>query len=547
MSTGDQPVDLAGASVSSHACLIYRSADERWARLAEFVRGGLERGERVLCLTDPGREDAFHSRLEEAGLDGTEAADSGQLLIRPARDFYLTDGGFSPEESLRRLRSAIRRAERDGFAGFRVTGGTGRAAASSQGTKRLLQYERRAGPLLERHGCSGLCQYAAATVDDTTLDELRRVHTRVLEGGPDASARRRPPETRPDRAAGPADARRFHALIENISDVVTRISRDGTIIYESPSVQRVLGYSPEERIGEDVFGYVHPADREEARARFRDVLDRPGTVESVRVRVRHAEGRWRLLEVVGARPDVPGGDASEVIVTSRDVTDRAERSERLARNRRRLRKLAHRLLRVQEEQRRRFSRELHDSLGQTLTSLRLRLESGDPPEARDRRDELLALVDEALDEVRELSASVRPAVVEEGSLVPTLRGFVRREGREAGLDVRFRAREPAGSPGDRVATACVGITREAVTNVIRHADAERLTVVLRPAGEALELVVEDDGRGIRRDGGSGFGAEQGLGLTSMLERALSVGGTLDIDSEPGRGTSVRARLPFQDS
>nr|MDP2499047.1 sensor histidine kinase [Candidatus Palauibacterales bacterium] len=272
---------------------------------------------------------------------------------------------------------------------------------------------------------------------------------------------------------------------------------------------------------------------------------------STRVRIRHADGDWRLLEVQGVRP-LGSPPVEGMIVTSRDITDRERYSRRLEKSRRRLRRLSHRLLQVQDEQRRRLSRELHDSLAQTLTAIRIRIEgllTGRAPGTsgpEERGDELLSMVDGALDEVRELSASVRPALVNEGRLVPALREFVRSEGSAADLDVRFRARDLATSPDERTATACMRIAREAVTNVIRHAEADRLTVTLRPSGdpgEDLVLEVADDGRGFR----TGDGSEEELGLTGMLERALSVGGTLDVDSRPGRGTRVRARLPLDAS
>lgn len=561
MVTPHQPADTDGASLSCHACLIYRSAGERWNRVADFVGTGLERDERVLCLTDLDREDTFLSRLRSAGLDAGDAVDSGQLLIRPAGAAYLTGGRFSAEESLRQLRTAIRRAARQGWAGFRIAGDTGWVTPSSPESPRLVQYERRAGRVLDRYGCAGLCQYRADGVDDTTLSELRRVHSRVLEERPGADGRSRSrapadPGKRPDGGGasdpvpGPADARHSHALLENISDIVTEIDRDGTIVYESPSVERVLGYRPEDRIGTDVFDFVHPEDREQARARFREAFSRPGEVDSMQVRIRHADGRWRLLEVRGVRP--PGSPPVRgMIATSRDITDRETRSERLERSR--LRRLSRRLLQTRDEERRRLSRELHDSVGQTLAALRIGvggLLAGrrDGASGReDRGEEILSMMDRAIEEVQEMSASLRPAVVDEEELFPSLREFARSRAADAGLEVRFRSRELPGCLDARVATACLRIAREAVTNVIRHADAARLTVTLGPSAagdEHLLLEVADDGRGFRSGGDGGDRSGEEPGLTGMLERALSVGGNLDVDSEPGRGTRVRARLPL---
>ncbi|MGH7482254.1 MAG: sensor domain-containing protein [Longimicrobiales bacterium] len=122
--------------------------------------------------------------------------------------------------------------------------------------------------------------------------------------------------------------RYFRSLIENALDTITLLNRDGTIRYESPSVERVLGYRPEELLGQDVFEYIHLQDRPAARALFESLLSKSGGTASTEVRFRHADGSWRVLEVVGRNlledPAVEG-----VVVNAHDVTERKRAEEQL--------------------------------------------------------------------------------------------------------------------------------------------------------------------------------------------------------------------------
>jgi signal transduction histidine kinase len=200
------------------------------------------------------------------------------------------------------------------------------------------------------------------------------------------------------------------------------------------------------------------------------------------------------------------------------------------------------LIQAQEAERRSISNELHDDLGQMLFALKLNLEkngSGD-------RDSI-GLVDGAIARMRELAQDLRPPLLDELGLEASLRWYVEREAKRAGLASRL-AFTPLGQRAPAaVETTCFRVAQEALTNVIRHAQARAVDVELRQVdgGGALQLIVRDDGRGFdvpaarRRavNGGS-------QGLLSMQERVALAGGELQIDSAPGRGTTIRARLPL---
>jgi nitrate/nitrite-specific signal transduction histidine kinase len=185
------------------------------------------------------------------------------------------------------------------------------------------------------------------------------------------------------------------------------------------------------------------------------------------------------------------------------------------------------------EERNRLARELHDALTQSLFGLRLRLEAGDVAGAG-------SILEEVFAELRSLIQQLRPPALELDGLVATLAKHLEVVGRTHGLDVRLDASSLGELPPD-VAHALFRIAQEAVTNVVRHARATEATVRVAREDAGVVLSVTDDGVGFDPDGRAV--SARRLGLVSMRERAAELGGTLDITSSPGSGTTVRAEVP----
>jgi signal transduction histidine kinase len=212
----------------------------------------------------------------------------------------------------------------------------------------------------------------------------------------------------------------------------------------------------------------------------------------------------------------------------------------------RLMAVSQRLVEVQEAERRRLSRELHDEVGQIVTGLKLALETasrGGAEEAASRLPVALRLTDDLLRSVRELSHSLRPSVLDDLGLVPALRWNLERFRSGSDLEVVFfeRTEQEQRFPAD-VETAVYRIVQEALTNVVRHAEAGSVKVRLWTSTGSLFVQVEDDGRGFDAD--SALLSSASLGVGGMRERAALVGGTLSIDATHGAGTRVTAEIPL---
>jgi signal transduction histidine kinase len=215
---------------------------------------------------------------------------------------------------------------------------------------------------------------------------------------------------------------------------------------------------------------------------------------------------------------------------------------------RRLKQLSHRLLEIQESERRHLARELHDEIGQTLTALKITLQGLKqfpvPATWPLRLDQAIGFVDHLLQGVRKLSLNLRPPMLDDLGLVPGLQWLLTQEARAAGLRVRLDSRGVDFRMEADVETACFRVAQEALTNVVRHARARNVRVVLRPEAGGLQLIVRDDGKGFDVAAAQHRMAQgASLGLISMEERAALAGGKLEVISARGSGTEVRAWFP----
>jgi signal transduction histidine kinase len=219
----------------------------------------------------------------------------------------------------------------------------------------------------------------------------------------------------------------------------------------------------------------------------------------------------------------------------------------IEKNYREVGQLNRRLESAKEDERRFIARELHDELGQTLTALKLRLKMdarlADPDRAAREAALTFSMIDGLIDRVRKLSLDLRPALLDEVGLIPALRAYLERQAAisEVGMELDVSGFVGRAAPESEI--ACFRIVQEAVTNVLRHAEACRVTVRLEQRVDQLQIVVKDDGCGILPDQVVDAAARGHMGLVGMRERARALGGDFVIESQPGGGTAVRVSLP----
>lgn len=340
---------------------------------------------------------------------------------------------------------------------------------------------------------------------------------------------------------------RYRSLVEQTSDIITVIDEEGVILYGSPSVTTLLGYHPEVLVGRKAVEIVHPGDVAGLMEAHRGALRDPARAQQgVEFRCRHRDGTWRVLEALGSVMQYRSA-GPQAVLTLRDVTAQREaqtalrdREERLRASHEQLRQLAHRLDEVREEELTRLSREIHDELGHALTALRLDLAWLAPRLRRNRAPvprkvgEMLALVDDTIDNVRRIARRLRPPVLEDLGLAAAVDALLQRFSRQTGLAVELQADAVDVPP--LAGRALYRIVQEALTNVARHAGASRVRVRLASEPDRLLLEIADDGVGIPTGVIHGAGS---LGLVGMRERAAALRASFEVLGEGGAGTTVR--------
>ena len=201
-----------------------------------------------------------------------------------------------------------------------------------------------------------------------------------------------------------------------------------------------------------------------------------------------------------------------------------------------------RVVSAQELERQRLARELHDETGQALTSILLGLKSVEDAksatEASAAAGELRELVVTTLQDVRRLAVELRPKALDDFGLVSALERLVETFHEQTGIDVDLEPRLGEDRLPSDVETTLYRITQEALTNVVKHAQAKHVSIVLTRRHGSISAVIEDDGRGF-----SAGSEGNGLGLLGMRERIALVGGRLDVESSPGSGTTLSIEVP----
>jgi two-component system sensor histidine kinase UhpB len=316
-------------------------------------------------------------------------------------------------------------------------------------------------------------------------------------------------------------------------------------VYFSPEWKSQIGYAPHEIPNrfEEWQCRVHPDDLERTLQKVRTYLANPQGQYEAEFRFRHKNGGYRWIL---AQADVLCGTTGtpvRMLGCHIDITDRKQEEESLRTQSEQLRALSSRLQQIREEERTIVARDLHDQIGQILTAVKMDvawLTRHLPPDkpAQDRLQMTSAVLNDALHSVRRICSGLRPGVLDDLGLAAAIEWqaheFSSRTGISCDVSITPADLEVSSEPG----TAIFRIFQEAITNVARHAGASHVRAQLREANGDVEMVLEDDGRGIRDSELAGS-----LGILGMKERAQVCGGVVQVFGSPGRGTTVMVRMP----
>ena len=346
--------------------------------------------------------------------------------------------------------------------------------------------------------------------------------------------------------ASHASEQRFQAIFEQASLGIALEDFDGRILFANPALCDMMGYTQEEIQRMSCEQFSRAEDSIEDLNQFQKLCD--GTIDSYQIEKRYLKSNgqemWGNLHV--SKLQVLPGEGSHVIAMVEDITERKAANTRLKDVQLELQSLTARLIQAQEEERQRISSELHDDLGQRLPLLIFgleRLKNGLPTMAPDRL-ELSRLQDQVkgiTNDIHELSHELHSSKLQYLGLKPAVTELCRKMSEQRSIEVVLELNEYVPLHPD-VQLCLYRIAQEALNNVVKHSESDRVTVSLIRDRFLARLQIRDNGVGFDISS-----TKAGLGLASMRERLRIVRGALSIDSVRGHGTEITAEVPLSEN
>jgi PAS domain S-box-containing protein len=335
-------------------------------------------------------------------------------------------------------------------------------------------------------------------------------------------------------------------LLENIPAPVYVHSASGQIMLLNRAWEGLFNKDRAEAIGKNVRDLYPPELSQFFLSTDQQVLQagQPLVFEEIQETI---DGGRAFFTVKFPLPD-PAGGVEAIAGVSIDITDRKRAEANLQEHANRLQVLSRRLVAIQEEERRRIAGELHDEIGQLVTGISINLHALEdlvPEEARSRVNDSIALADQAIHQVRDLAVELRPAMLDVLGLEAALRWLAGTQAQRGRLDIEVQTNLAGSRLDGGVETVCYRIVQEALTNIVRHAQARRAAISMEREAAELRLTIGDDGIGFDVAAARQRAAEGGsFGLLGMQERGTLLHGQIDIASQPSRGTEIRVRIPL---
>jgi len=425
-------------------------------------------------------------------------------------------------------------------------------------------------PFIIVSGCIGeesaISMMKKGASDFVMKDKLARLAPVIERELQDATARR---ERRQARNALSSNRKLLAGITSSLGEGIYVLNTRGELTFMNPEAERLLGWTAAELLGRNVHNIIHTQRSQgtplsESNCGVLRVLKDGNHCKSDEDVFVRKDGTLIPVSITVSAV-MEEGKAVAAVAAFQDISLRKRAEHDLLESRAQLRELTDYLQTVREEERTRLARELHDELGQMLTAVKFDAKwlasnlSGAQQEITDKIASMSCLIDATLDAMRRVAADLRPVMLDDLGLVAAVEWLTEDFGKRYGLAIQFE-REAGqleyGCGGNcekenchmdaGVATGAFRIVQECLTNVAKHAQAERVRVFLKCRGGKLMIWVTDDGKGMHAaDAEVHAGKPGSYGIIGMRERAIGLGGTIKITSARNKGASVEAMLPIK--
>jgi PAS domain S-box-containing protein len=350
---------------------------------------------------------------------------------------------------------------------------------------------------------------------------------------------------------------KYRDLVESANSIIMRITPDHRITFFNEYAQSFFAYTPQEVLGRSVIGTITPEIESTGRNMkklIRDITAHPELYGSNENEGMKKDGtrvwvHWSNRAIRDNR-----GNVVEILCVGTDITRRKELERKTLNYQKRLRGLTTRLIKTEEEERRRVATHIHDTIIQTLSLSNVRLggvkaslKSAEMDDQLKRVEGIRSLLDEGIKECRNLMGQLVPSLLYELGLIPALRDFAEKQHELDGTPIEVVAGEDLEPLDDAKRGLLFQCARELTMNALKYAGQCNIRIALGRNNGNIRLEVSDTGCGFDPASATGNHAheeEGGFGLFSIRERLEGLGGQLVIDSEPGQGTNARIELPL---
>jgi PAS domain S-box-containing protein len=321
--------------------------------------------------------------------------------------------------------------------------------------------------------------------------------------------------------------------------------KDRRIIFANDGVQSVFGWKEEELTGKNTRILYRTEEDYEEMAGLYSRLEEQETVLT-EFPCRRKDGT-DIECMVSASRIGESLTKKNIVITYEDITEREKANKELEQSREQLRNLYAHLQSVREKERTRIARELHDELGQLLTALNtdLIMLQRKIPEKEvallEKTDAMVKLIDMTMNTLKRIYMDLRPGMLDHLGLVAAIRWQMEEFRKRSGIGCSIIAEPDEISLDADLSTTIFRVFQETLTNILRHAEATNVNVRLKKTQKYVDLVVRDNGKGMREEE---LTKADSFGLIGIRERAIALGGTAEISGEKGRGTTVKVRIPL---
>ncbi|MGH9401392.1 MAG: PAS domain S-box protein [Terriglobia bacterium] len=556
--------DQPGCDSRSHIVQFYHDDAFLLDALSRSIGAAVCAGDGAVVIATQAHRDGLERRLTVRGLDVFAVREQGRYISVDAAEMLpriMQDGQPAAEVFLETVGALIDRAWANAEGGHsRVTVfGELVALLWAQGqAEAAIQLEKLWNRLGRSRPFSLCCSYPIGGFhrkeDAELFVRMCSEHTAVIPaesytGASSEDERLRSIAELQQRAAAlnheralRQNAEQFQLMVESVLDyAIFMLNPEGFISSWNPGAVRIKGYKASEILGKHFSAFYTPEDVQAGKPeRGLKTASVEGRFEAEGWRVRKDGSRFWANVVISALRDQKGKLKGFVKIT-RDVTEKKKVEEDLY-------ALSSRLLQVQDEERRRLARELHDSAGQTLAVLGMNLaalsEQTDQKAFARLAKENQALVDQLTQEIRTISYLLHPPLLDENGVSDALRWYVEGLTQRSGLDVTLELPEDLGGVSRELGLAIFRIVQECLTNVYRHSRSKTAAIRLARDSAGIHAEIEDNGIGIMPDKLNRLRSPgSGVGLRGMKERIRQFGGSLNIESN-GHGTKVSVNIPL---